>query len=143
MGAWGSGSFENDCALDWLMELLETNDLSYVEATFSEVLDEELNFLDVDLGCNTLAAAELIARLEGAKNSPAREIASLEEWIGENSPSVPDELLQLCHLALERVTGRESELVELWEEAGEESLNEWLEEVRQLRARLTETRKTV
>jgi hypothetical protein len=35
MGAWGYGNLENDSVLDWLVELLETDDLSLISEFFA------------------------------------------------------------------------------------------------------------
>ena len=137
MGSWGTGSFENDCALDWVLEVLETDDLSFIEQTFLEALDEKNEYLDVDLGCNVLAAAEVIAFLVSRDDSsPVPDIPSLKKWISRHRFSVPDELVQLCLLALERTLGDDSELVDLWEEAGPESMAEWRAETERLKGRL-------
>jgi len=41
MGAWGTGNFDNDTALDWVYDLEDREDLSLVVDTIDAVLQEE------------------------------------------------------------------------------------------------------
>ena len=44
MGAWGTGTFDNDTACDWAYGLDEVNDLSLVKRTLESVLDAGASF---------------------------------------------------------------------------------------------------
>ena len=64
MGAWGTGNFENDTALDWVWDLKTATNLKLIEQAVSDALGAS-DFLDADLGCTCLAAAEVVAALRG------------------------------------------------------------------------------
>ena len=118
MGAWGSGSFENDAALDWAAGVQSIDD---VRDPFERLKAEDSGYVDVDLACEVVAAAETVAMLMGRK-----------------SPDFPDDLAErlsgeldnaLYHQARSAVMKvmRNSELAELWQEGAEETgNNEWL-----------------
>jgi hypothetical protein len=42
MGAWGYGNFENDTVLDWIEELLETQDINLLSESIEMVLLRQL-----------------------------------------------------------------------------------------------------
>jgi hypothetical protein len=122
MGAWGYGSFENDTALDWVAELEATNDLGLVERAISEVIHSD-GYLDADLGCIALAAAEVVAATKG---KPAQDLpGEASAWIQTHQLIATQDLVQASLAAVDRVRNDEdSELKELWEE-DEENLTEW------------------
>ena len=62
MGAWGSGSYDNDAALDWIYELQYSDDLSVVTNALCPNLEDE-GYLEVDDGTAIIAAAEVVAAL--------------------------------------------------------------------------------
>jgi hypothetical protein len=137
MGAWGSGSFENDTALDWAAEVQSVED---VRRPFERLKEETDAFqgegelvIDSDFASELLAAAETVAMLLGRRvgNFPA-ELAGRLAGSGE-----PDNLL--FHQARNAVLHvmRHSELAELWEEtASDGETNEWLAELTRLIDRL-------
>ena len=120
MGAWGSGSFENDAALDWAAEVQTIDD---VRRPFEQLEALATGYVDADLASEVIAAADCVAMLTGRR-----------------SPDFPDDLQQrlanagqpdsaLYHQARGAVMQvmRNSELAELWEEgATEGEANEWL-----------------
>jgi hypothetical protein len=137
MGAWGSGSFENDAAMDWAGSVQSIDD---VRAPFERLKRDTDSYsgegellLDADFASELLAAAETVAmmlgrRIPGFPADLAQRLASAGE---------PDNLL--FHQARNAVLHvmRHSELAELWEEAtpGREA-NEWLAELTRLIDRL-------
>lgn len=112
MGAWGTGSWENDAALDWLEADLEDEDSirEALEALFA-ALDE--GFAEVDVCSAAIAAAELVAALRGApgQDLPARARA----WVAGEGDGVPDDLVSMAIEAL-RAIDASSELQELFDE---------------------------
>ena len=137
MGAWGSGSSENDTALDWAASVQSVAD---VRAPFERLKRDtdaytgagELQ-LDSDFACELIAAAETVAMMMGRRiaDFPA-DLAQRLEGAGD-----PDNLL--FHRARNAVLHvlRNSELAELWEEAADESSeNEWNAEISRLIDRL-------
>lgn len=137
MGAWGSGSFENDTALDWAASVESLEDVRRPFERLKEVTDASedggFHVVDADLACELIAAAETVAMLMGRKIPDFPE--DLQERLADAGE--PDNLLYhqarnaVCHVM------RTSELAELWEEAAEESgVNEWHAEITRLIDRL-------
>jgi hypothetical protein len=143
MGAWGSSSFENDDALDFVGDAIESRDAA---PAIRDALDrvataivgaEEGEFrLGAEAGLNAIAAAELVAACLGRPSSDLPPEAAA--WCSAE-PIGPAELLSLRGRALDalnRVDSATSEARALWEEAGAESLNQWRSSVDELRSRL-------
>ena len=133
MGAWGTGNFENDTALDWIGDLEGSDDLSAVEAAISDVLNCG-DYLDADLGCTGLAAAEVIAAL---KDRPVDGLPEkVSSWV-ETYRIVPsDMLVKDCLAAVDKIRNDDiSELKELWEES-QDPPTAWYSVLDDLAARL-------
>lgn len=116
MGAWGIGSFENDDASDLVSDVGETGWRVLSEALASA---ERPGYLEAPTAARAIAASELIASARGHSTSDTPHVE-----IPGGTPKVAD-LDRSKDLAL-RVLGRvrkDSELRELWEEAGQ--LTEW------------------
>ena len=72
MGTWGMTPFENDGALDWLLDLQDAEDASLIEETFESALeDDEIVEGDDEL----VAAAEVVAA-----------------WLGHPAGELPEEV---------------------------------------------------
>ena len=137
MGAWGSGSFENDTAMDWAAGVQSVDHVRNPFERLKAVTDAndrgEEPMLDSDFACQLVAAAETVAMMLGRRSAAfpgalAQQLAAAGE---------PDNLLY--HQARNAVLHvmRNSALAELWEEAtsaGEP--NEWLAEMTRLIDRL-------
>jgi hypothetical protein len=118
MGAWGSGSFENDAALDWAGEVQSIDD---VRKPFDRLKAEDSGTVDADLACEVVAAAETVAMLMGRKSPDFPEDLA-ERLSGELDNAVYHQ----ARSALMQVM-RNSELAELWQEGAEETGNNvWL-----------------
>lgn len=65
MGAWGSGSFDNDDALDWVNDLEGSKGTAVIEFALQAVLDES-DYLEAPECSAALCAAEVVAALKGA-----------------------------------------------------------------------------
>ena len=137
MGAWGSGSFENDTAMDWAAEVESLDDVRKPFEQLKRDTDahegEAELVVDSDFACELLAAAECVATLMGRRGRDfPGDLAERLAGSGE-----PDNLL--FHQARNAVLHvmRLSELAELWEEAAEDGApNEWLGEMTRLIDRL-------
>ena len=135
MGAWGSGAFENDAAMDAVDEL--------VDGTFSfDELRELLaaDYLEEPGGSIALALTEVALTALGRIDPPA---ALDEVDIRLISTQFDDQTYDLILTAAERAVGADgSELYELWEEAGDDDLREWrtvsLTSIETLRAAISE-----
>lgn len=137
MGTWGAKPFENDSAGDWLCDLLETEDLSFIEETVEFVLQyemgsEEPNFeAPESYVCEIgIAAAETVAALLGQRSGDLPD--TLLEWI-TNKPKLTNELAEKAIQIIDIVENG-SELAELRNEGGVDP--EWAQELNDLRDRL-------
>ena len=111
MGAWGSGSFQNDAAADWVVELERARTLGPVRRALG-LAAAPGGYLDVDNAGAALAAAEVIAALNGAPASDLPE--PVAEWLALHPRRAGRALLDLALAAVRRV-GVDSELRDLWE----------------------------
>jgi Domain of unknown function (DUF4259) len=130
MGAWGAGSFENDAAMDWAGSVQSLED---VRGPFERLKAVGAEYVDADLACEVIAAAETVAMLMG------RKIPNFPEDLGQLLADAGEPDKQTYHLARGAVMQvmRDSELAELWEEAAaEDGVNEWLAELTSLIERL-------
>ena len=129
MPGWGTGSFENEEAQNFLSQLnsLSVDDLSPILARATDH-----GYLDAPASTVTIVVAEIVATARG--NPPAAVPSQITEWIAkiEGSPSSP--MSDLARRAVEKVRTN-SELKDLWLEA--EGLNEWSATLRELEERLT------
>ena len=138
MGAWGTGNFENDTAMDWVGELQEGGDADRVEQALKRVTDpDSAEYLDADESCEALAAAEVVAIAMGhppAVDPPDQEtIDTLRTWAIDH-PQV-GVLAPIARRAIDRVAQPGSELRELWFE-DEDDGGAWTKALDDLRARL-------
>ena len=119
MGAWGPGVFENDDASDWVWELEDDSDGSVIIEALSAVVDTPVDEQPEAPECsNALAAAEVVAAARGNKAVELPTEASV--WIQAHSDLVEPGLLALASGAVERIA-IDSELKDLWDEAGDEA----------------------
>jgi hypothetical protein len=129
MGAWGTGIFESDSALDFVGMVIQTDDLAAIESALNEVLAED-DYLDAYVSETALVSGEVIAALRG---HPGELPNDLREWISKvGSASV--EMANLAQQAIHRIMTDNSELRELWEESDKFSV--WQDGVDDLLQRL-------
>ena len=131
MGAWDIGSFANDDALDWLLDLQEEDDLALLEDAFATMIEQKGQLPDATDSAVAIAAGEVLAALLG---SPLEDLPEeVEEWL-PGKPNPENGLVLQAQEALKIVVG-ESELRELWEET--EEFPAWREDVEALITRLS------
>ena len=132
MGAWGSGSFENDDASDWVADFCDAPDKELISGALSTVTEmgegEYLEATECSVG---LAAAEVIAALKGSPNTDMPDGA--KECVSKLKIKAEPGMVSLALKAVERIK-TESELKELWDES--ENPAEWYAAVGDLEARL-------
>jgi hypothetical protein len=129
MGGWGTGSFENDDAQDWLAQLasLTVDDVKRLLARAADHSD----YLEAPESSVAVTAAEAVAALKGA---PAAALPhEIADWVRQAKNDSLSELANLAIRAIQRVRTN-SELKDLWLEA--EGLNEWSAALRDLEQRL-------
>ncbi|MDP1661101.1 MAG: DUF4259 domain-containing protein [Phycisphaerales bacterium] len=150
MGAWGTGIFENDEAMDWLAgweEAIEgegTADepgrIAFVIGALAVVVEHK-GYLDIDAGECALAAAEAVAAaggkpgagLAGGEEQSLKELAAWAKGPGAKILNQP-EVRALAVEAIDRSLAGESELTELWAESADADV--WRAGVSDLRTRL-------
>jgi Domain of unknown function (DUF4259) len=138
MGAWGTGSFENDDALDFFVRL-EQEGKTAVRAVLEDVtrLGAE-DYLEAPEASCAIAAGELVAAARDGDVSRLPQVA--QDWLaGHGDGLAAPELLVLADRAVERVL-TQSELRDLWEEGDADAQSKaWSTGVRQLILRLGST----
>jgi hypothetical protein len=134
MGAWGAGTFENDAACDWAGDLEAARDLSPVVETLARAIEVEAEILDADVGCEALAACEVVARMKGNWGVRDASTEKLDAWVRKRATPPSKELISQALAAIDRVLTAPSELVELWDESDENA--DWHGAVADLRARV-------
>jgi len=134
MGAWSRESFGNDDACDWAAQLDEYDDLGFVEATLDTVLEAGEDELEAPEASEAIAAAEVVARLQGNPGTADDLPEEVDAWV-ERSQLLPSaDLAAKARRALDRVLAGPSELMELWDESGESEA--WQASVRELKGRI-------
>ena len=132
MGTWGTGSFENDSAADFIKEVVEDGAVALREA-LEVVLDPELDYIEVEEGSRAIAAAEIIAAITSGDHRNITD-ADLLSWVEEaNASSLSGQREQALD-AVDRVLGPDSELPELWEDSDDQ--RDWQRDVQRLRSSL-------
>jgi hypothetical protein len=134
MGAWGIGVFDNDTACDWADDLAETDDLSVVEASLEKVLSSGADYLEAPDAEEALAAAEVVARLQGNTGDSDAYTEAIDTWVSEHKLFVSAALAKKTLTALERILLEPSELLELWGESDE--FDAWKTDVENLKSRI-------
>lgn len=131
MGAWGTGTFDNDDAADWAYELMESADLTPARAALAATMDSD-DWLEIPEGARAVAAASVVAAsFDGDVRGLPDEVV---EWLEyhPDAGSLADARLAID--ALERVASVDSELREVWLEATNGPA--WVEEIARLVYRL-------
>ncbi|MEO1044601.1 MAG: DUF4259 domain-containing protein [Pseudomonadota bacterium] len=134
MGAWGTGSFENDDALDWAARIKALEDIEKSFAALKDAIeagDEEPYYIEATQAAELVAAADTIAMLMGR---PSRDVPDdLKQRLADaGEPDI--NLVARAQNALSLIF-RDSELAELWAEADGE-INQWNLAMTDLIARL-------
>ncbi|MFE5796918.1 DUF4259 domain-containing protein [Streptomyces sp. NPDC056503] len=135
MGTWDIGPFDNDTAADFSYRVDEAADGRKAEVlltAFREVTGTGEDYLDADLSMEAVASAALVAA-----QCPGGEPVTTSYGPKKPLGVLPAELRAEAVAALDRVLAEPSELLELWEESGDET---WQAGVRELRAVLAGAR---
>ncbi len=131
MGAWGTGTFDNDDAADWAYDLEEAPDLAPARQALAATMDTD-GYLEIPEGACAVAAATVVAAsFDGMVKGLPVEVA---EWVADHPDAAGRSDARLAVDALERVMSEDSELRELWGDAPDG--REWAQEIEKLRHRL-------
>lgn len=136
MGAWETGSFDNDDALDWLFDLEDSADTSVISAALQDVLGKGDDYLEAPECSVAIAAAEIVAAL--SENPSSKLPDNAKAWVETNADLEITNLISKCMKAIKLIRA-DSELKELWEESPDvdgwyaalDNLNERLELAKQ------------
>ena len=129
MGAWGTGSFENDDAVDWAAGIAAVTPADLTKILVRAADDPE--YLEGPAAYVAVAAGEVVAALKGSPGAGAP--AAVVEWAGRHQEALTAGLTDLAGRAMDRVR-RNSELKDLWMQA--DGLNEWIAAIGELQGRL-------
>ena len=133
MGAWGSGSFENDDARDFLADATGSGDLSLIREVLDNVLTST-EYVEAPDASQAIVAAEMIAAALGRPSLAVLAEDEVSRWLALARPTVDGELAADAREALTRILAPNSELRELWQESGD--FPEWQAAVTELRQQL-------
>lgn len=132
-GAWDTGPFDNDDALDWVWELSESDDLSVIKSTLKPAANST-GYLEAPTASMAIAAAEVVAALKGNPRSDLPD--EVTEWVQAHNVPVEDDLLKTARKAVENAKNKESsELAQLYMDS-EELMDAWLKNLDDLLKRL-------
>lgn len=132
MTAWGVGSFDNESAKAFVLEVLQDGEVALHEA-FDVVLDPDLDFVEAEEGHRALAAAEIVAASVTGDTSQIID-EGLRAWLDQADPTELEDLREAAAEAVERVHGPDSELPDLWEDSADASA--WRKDVQRLKQQL-------
>lgn len=138
MGAWGAGAFDNDDAADWSLEF-EGADQDAGLRLVTDALSAAAQaagaaYLDVVDGSRAIAAAEVVASINGQPIDGSPYSETVREWINRARPATSAALTDLARQAVNRVTAAQnSEVAQLW---GEAQSSSWDSVMAELRAKL-------
>ncbi len=117
MGAWDTGIFDDDTAIDVLASLSLADPLEQINEWFANVADSDyLEYTDGQ--CILVSSAIIDAALNGTvyRCDDEETLATVVAVVKEKGP---DPLKATAVLHLQRLLGENSELRELWEENDE------------------------
>ena len=131
----GTGSFENDFALDWLNDLKREGPAFVGQslAMKSSISSLMLGYIDADEASGAIAAAEIVAAALG--RPPRMWPDRAREWIAAHRAELRAEELRDKALGAIAIIQEGSELRELWA-AEERFWPEWLAAIGDLEQRL-------
>ena len=126
MATWGTKTFEDDAATDWLLELTEAEEAR--EFLLANITLSEDSTPGYDTGVICLAACEVIIALI---DEPRRGLPEeLKDWLADNECDDITDLPEKALGSLDIILEESSELVETWKD--QEDYEEWREGVDEL-----------
>jgi len=136
MGTWSTQPFGNDAACDWAARLIQTDDLSFIEATLRVVLEWNESTMHTDDVEKAVAAAEVLAKLLGHGSQTDAYTSDVDEWIRSHPAKPGASLLDQAHQALDRIH-KDPWFRSTWLKATR--YEQWAQSVRRIQAVLTIT----
>jgi Domain of unknown function (DUF4259) len=108
-------------------------DLSLVEQALDTALDAQ-DYLEVPEASNAVAAVEVLAKTLGKGTQSDAYTENIDAWVRSLNMKPSAALLDKAKRALERIAGENSELRELWDDAG---ADEWERSIAALRSAIS------
>ena len=110
-GAWDSGSFDNDDALDWVAQCVRSKGAVFISATLKASRAD--SYLEAPECSAAVAAAEVVAASKGkAMKTLPKELSA---WLEQQQQVEIAKLAPLASKSASRIlNGPKSELQELW-----------------------------
>jgi hypothetical protein len=121
MGAWGTGAFDNDSALDLLDDIVDGRRFSFERL----VQEAEAEYLDHETGVAVVVLVELVLAGRGLREMPEVDGLSVDLV----PQIVSDDQAAWLLEQMPRVLGQDSEEYELWSQAAPETFAEWVSHV--------------
>ena len=119
MGTWSTELLGNDSALDTLGEIARG------EFSFADLAEElQADYIDNDAGVAVLTLIEVALAVRGQRELPQDDERKLT--LDRVGTLVDDERAGWLLAQVDRVLSPGSEVYDLWREAGDETLHEWL-----------------
>lgn len=123
MGAWGTDSFANDDAMDWVAELEAAGDTAVVRAALIAAAGDDSErgegseYIEAPTGSVALAAAEVVAALRGRPHPELPE--AVTTWVAASGRDPDPALARIAVRAVDAVADdpEKPELRGLWDEA--------------------------
>ncbi len=134
MGAWDYMIFGSEDVRRWAGELRSHDDLSFIEQTLVKAVAAGEWNLEAPTASQAVAAAEVVARLQGHFQVLNAETKLVDKWVLLHPIPVPTRLAQIAHVAIDRILTRPSELLDLWDES--DGLDPWKATLTDLKSRI-------
>lgn len=133
MGAWGHGPFDNDDAADWASQFSELDGPAGLAAIFEALHSVAADgYVEAPEGSAAVAAAQVVAHLVAPESTSDTAYGSAAlEWATRTGVTADATLIRAARSALDRVAADDSELAELWDEAGP---SDWMADLERLRS---------
>ena len=134
MGAWGTGIFDDDTAMDFLNELTQSKDpLKVMKRALEDA--RQAKYLEYDGGQSALVTAAIADTiLNGTQHADG--LVELDTFMAKHKSIDVSSLRRLASAAVRQILSEGSELRDLWAENVDDYPN-WRENLESLASRLT------
>lgn len=119
MGAWGSGVYDNDEAVEFAADVVHGGGLERIDEALERVIATGDDYLEAPEASEAVAAADVVTRLRGRNIPEGTGVAELDLWLEEVDFFAGEAQVEKARAAMARVLRKPSELMELWSETGE------------------------
>lgn len=129
-GAWGDNNFENDDALDWIGQCVQSQGVSAISTAFDAALKAKI--IEAPEGAAAIAAIEVVAASLGKPSSNIPD--DLRNWVQHQPREQIAKLAPIARMVIARIKdAKVSELKQQWSEG---KTNKWATHIAELEARL-------